>query len=191
MVKYGYARVSSRGQAVDGNSLAAQEEKLKQAGADVVYKDVYTGAKMNRPELQKILDRIQPGDTLIICKLDRLCRTAQEGVKLITELVEQGIIVNILNMGVANLTPMGKLMLNIMAAFAEFEREIIVERLAEGKDVAKQKKNYREGRKRKFSKKKLDSAMELLETHSYSQVEEITGISKATLCREKARRKVV
>lgn len=88
-------------------------------------------------------------------------------------------------MGLVNLTPMGRLLLNILAAFAEFERDTIVERFAEGKAIARQDPSYREGRKKKFTKKKVDAALELLETHSFRQVEEITGISKSTLLRAK------
>lgn len=182
---YGYGRVSSKGQAIYGYGLEAQEDMLRNAGSTVIFKDTYTGTKMDRPELKILLSLLKSGDTLQVCKLDRLCRTAQEGVALVTELVEKGVNVHILNMGLVNLTPMGRLLLNILAAFAEFERDTIVERFAEGKAIARQDPSYREGRKKKFTKKKVDAALELLETHSFRQVEEITGISKSTLLRAK------
>lgn len=182
---YGYGRVSSRGQALYGYGLEVQEDMLKQAGATKIYKDTFTGTRLNRPELEKLLKELKSGDTLIVCKLDRLGRTASDCVQLVTDLVERGITVNILNMGVINLTPLGKLLLTVMAAFAEFERDVIVERFNEGKAIARQDPHYKEGRKKKFTKKKIDMALEMLESKSFRQVEELTGISKSTLLRAK------
>lgn len=182
---YGYGRVSSKGQALYGYGLEVQESMLKEAGATKIYKDVFSGTKKNRPELDKLLLQLKSGDTLIVCKLDRLGRTATDCVELVTDLVERGVTINILNMGIVNLSPMGRLMLNVMAGFAEFERDIIVERFNEGKAIAKQDTNYREGRKKKFTKKKIEMALEMLKSNSYRQVEELTGISKSTLVRAK------
>lgn len=82
-------------------------------------------------------------------------------------------------------TPASKLVRNIFFAFAEFERDMIVERTQEGKEVAKKKPGYREGRPKKYSKAQISHALELLEDHSYTQVEDLTGISKSTLIRAK------
>lgn len=144
---YGYARVSSAGQAIDGNSLESQEETLRAAGATEIFKDVYTGTKAHRPELDKLMAEMQSGDTLVVAKLDRLARSARGGIEIIDSLLERGISVNILNMGVMNNTPTGKLIRTVMLAFAEFERDMIVERTREGKEIARQNPNYREGRK--------------------------------------------
>lgn len=73
---YGYARVSTRGQAKHGNSLEAQEASLRAAGAESLYIDTWTGKKMHRPELDRLLPSLQAGDTLVITKLDRIARTA-------------------------------------------------------------------------------------------------------------------
>ena len=72
-----------------------------------------------------------------------------------------------------------------MLAFAEFERDMIVERTQEGKAIAKQKPDYKEGRPKKFGRKQIELALSLLEENSYKQVEEQTGISKSTLIRAK------
>lgn len=144
---YGYARVSSAGQALDGNSLEAQSELLKANGAQEIFADVFTGTKLHRPELDKLLEKIQPGDTLMVAKLDRIARSASDGMNLIGDLLDRQITVNILNMGVMNNTPTGKLIRNVMLCFAEFERDMIVERTREGKRIASQKPGYREGRK--------------------------------------------
>ena len=103
---------------------------------------------MERPKFTKLLDKLEQGDTLIVCKLDRFARTAAEGSLLVRDLVNRGIKVNILNMGIADNSPMGKLMLTVLLAFAEYERDMIVERLNDGKAEAKAKNpEYREGRK--------------------------------------------
>ena len=96
---YGYARVSSAGQAIDGNSLEAQSELLKANGAQKIFSDVYTGTKLHRPELDKLMAEIQPGDTLIVAKLDRIARSAKNGLELIDQFIDKGVSVNILNMG--------------------------------------------------------------------------------------------
>lgn len=76
---YGYARVSTRGQLNDGNSIESQERQLKENGATEIYSDSYTGAKIGRPELDKLLSILQDGDTLIVTKLDRIARSLSQG----------------------------------------------------------------------------------------------------------------
>ncbi|MBR1508441.1 MAG: recombinase family protein [Eubacterium sp.] len=182
---YGYARVSTRGQARDGNSLEYQEEQLRAAGAEKIYIDTYTGKVSDRPELDKLKKKLQSGDTLVVTKLDRVARSVTAGSELIDELNNRGVKVNILNMGIIDDTPTGKLLRNVMLSFAEFERDLIVQRTQEGKEIAKRKPGYREGRPRKYSKKQLEHAMELLNDYSYKQVSELTGISVSTLARTK------
>ena len=94
----------------------------------------------------------------------------------------------ILNIGRIDNSAVGKLTLTIMLAFAEFERSMILERTAAGKAVAKTKAGYRDGRP-PYKKAVIDNAMELLKTHTYKEVVEITGISRATLARYKQRYK--
>lgn len=145
---YGYARVSTRGQDRHGNSLQDQTEKLMAAGCTKVFADSFTGTKMDRPQFNEVMGLLQPGDTLVVTKLDRFARTAADGAKTIQQLVERGVDVNVLNMGKADNSPMGKLMVQIMLAFSEFERDMIVERTSAGKSVAKANNpEWREGRK--------------------------------------------
>ena len=189
VMKYGYIRVSSPTQAKDGNSLEGQMRLLKENGADVIYSDVFTGTDMERPEFQKLLGKLQPGDTLLATKLDRVSRSASQGIALVDQLLKKGVTLHILNIGSMNDTPTGKLIRNIMFSFAEFERDMIVERMNEGKAIAKMNNpEYREGRRKKYSEKELDGAMELLKNHSYKQVAEMTRISKSTLIRERRAR---
>lgn len=182
---YGYCRVSTHMQAKDGNSLELQEQLLKENGAEEIYSDAFTGTKAHRPELDRLLAVLQPGDKLVITKLDRIARSALQGIELIQSLLDRGITVHVLNMGMLDNTPTGKLIRNIMLAFAEFERDMIVERTQEGKAIARKQSDYREGRPRLYSRKQIQHALELLEDHSYRQVTEMTGISKSTLVRAK------
>lgn len=147
---YGYARVSTTGQARDGNSLEAQDEALKNAGAEKIYSEAFTGTKMNRPQFEALLSEIKSGDRLIVTKLDRIARSATEGFEIIHSLLEKGIEVHVLNMGLLDNTPTGKLITHIMFAFAEFERDMIVERTAEGRAIKRATDpSYREGRPEK------------------------------------------
>lgn len=185
---YGYARVSTKGQAKDGNSLEGQKTELREAGAEIIFSDAFTGTKAHRPELDKLLSQIQEGDKLIVTKLDRIARSVTQGIELVNSLIEKGVTVHILNMGIMDNTPQGKLMRTIMLAFAEFERDMIIERTQEGKEIAKQKPDYKEGRPKKFGRKQIELALSLLEENSYKQVEAKTGISKSTLIRAKKER---
>lgn len=188
-MKFGYARVSTVRQK-DGNSLDDQRVKLLAAGAEEIVVDTFTGTKLDRPEFSKLIGRIQPGDTLYVTKLDRFARTAAEGSTLVQELVSKGITVEILNMGRADNSPMGRLMITVMLAFAEYERDMIIERTQTGKAVAREKGVRVDGRPFKFTPAQMNHAMELLKENSYNQVVSMTGISRSTLLREQNKRKV-
>ena len=145
---YGYARVSSDGQDRYGNSKQGQTEALKAAGCDKVYYEHFTGTKMDRPEFTKLMGELKSGDTLKVTKLDRFARTAADGANKIKELMARGVTVHILNMGLIENTPTGRLMMQILLAFAEFERDNIMERMNEGKAIARANNpEWREGRK--------------------------------------------
>ena len=96
---YGYARVSTAAQGRDGNSLEEQVSALEEYGCQKIVQEAYTGKTMERPEFQRLLMRLQSGDTLVVSKLDRFARTAIEGVQTVRELFERGVRVHILNMG--------------------------------------------------------------------------------------------
>ena len=146
-MKYGYGRVSSPGQQLEGNSLPEQERKLLEAGAEEVILECFTGTTVERPLFSEVLKKLEAGDTLYVTKLDRFARASDAG-KIIAELIDRGVTINILNFGIANNTPTGKLMLNIIFSFAQYERDMIWERTQEGKMAAKAKNpNYKEGRK--------------------------------------------
>lgn len=179
---YGYARVSTKGQAKDGNSLEAQERLLRDNGAVEIYHDAFTGTKVDRPELNKLVSLLVDGDILIVTKLDRLGRSLSKTSELITELIERGITINILNLGVLNNSSMNTLLRNVLLAFAQFERDMIVERTSEGKAICRETKpDWKEGRKvidipdfEKFLKKQKDGTM------TVNECCEKLGISRRT-----------
>ena len=181
----GYARVSTKIQEREGNSLEAQEQLLKAAGAKVVFSESFTGATLDRPQLNELKNALEAGDTLMITKLDRLARSASQGISFIEELLSHGISVHVLNMGLMDNTPTGKLIRSILLAFAEFERDMIVERTQEGRRLS----GHYGGRPRKYKREQLEHALLLLETYSYNQVSSMTGISVSTLYRTKLREK--
>ena len=197
---FGYARVSTTGQARDGNGLEAQEKELREAGAAIIYKDSFTGKSMDRPyfdEMNRILTEravkrqtgeITENDVLVVTRLDRIARTAVEGSSYIDKLLDQRISVNVLNIGLLNNSASGRLIRHVMLAFAEFERDLIIQRTREGKEIARLKEGYREGRPRIYTDEQLSHAMGLLQRGStYREVAEMTGISVSTLTREKKR----
>ena len=180
---YGYMRVSTLGQARDGNSLEVQEQQLRDAGATEIFSDTYTGTKSDRPEFSKLLQVLNDSDTLVVTKIDRFARSASQGCEIVDDLLSRGVKVNILNMGLMDGTPTGKLIRHIMFAFAEFERDMIVERTQSGKVAARARSDYREGRPKKYTKSQLNHALELYEQYPMSVVTQMTGISKSTLMR--------
>lgn len=186
MAIYGYARVSTQSQ-----ELESQLQALELEGATTIFKEKFTGTKMDRPILNELLNTLQPNDKLIITKLDRLARNTKEGIELIESLFARNIKVHVLNVGLLENTSMGKFFLTTLLAVAEMERNLIIERTQEGKMIARQQKDFKEGRPKKFSKKQLDHALELLSSHSYNAVADLTGISKSTLIREVKKRQVV
>lgn len=191
-MEYGYIRVSSKSQA-ENHSLAEQEQAiLEKYPSAEIHREVYTAAKdfNNRVVFNRLIDRLSDGDCLAICKMDRFCRNVREGLNIIDSLLAKGVTVHILNLGVIDNSPIGRLLYTVLLAFAEFERNMIVERTQAGRELARQKDGYIEGRPRKYSNTQLSLAMQLLEKYSYKQVADMTGISKSTLQREKKRQLV-
>lgn len=185
-MKYGYARVSTTSQ-----DLQVQINILKSEGCEILYQEKFTGTKTERKEFNKLFEVLKKGDTLVVTKLDRFARSVRNGIETIKELFEKGVKVHVLNMGLIENTPTGRLIFNIMMSFAEFERDMIVERTQEGKAIARQDPNFREGRPKKYSKKQIEHAIKLKETCTYRQVEELTGISKPTLYRAMKSRGII
>ena len=183
-MKFAYARVSTRKQSRDGNGLEEQITQLKIAGYDELIVEEFTGSTTKRPKLDALIQRLQTGDTLIVTKLDRFARSAAEGLSLINNLLARGVNVFILNMGLIDNTPIGKLITTILLAIAEFERDMIIERTQAGKEIARLKNGFRDGRP-PIDQKRKDFAVDLIlnQHKTYREVVELTGLSKSTLIR--------
>lgn len=194
-MKYGYARVSSRVQMTAGNSLEDQEAQLRQAGCDEIICEQYTGTTMHRPKFDELMEKLQPDDTLAVTKLDRFARTAADGSTLIQQLLEKGVKVHVLNMGLIDSSPIGKVIVNVLLAFAQFERDMIVERTQAGKAIARTRAGFREGRPPIPAARK-DAAVRMVldQRMTYKEAAEAVGISISTLTRairtEKAKRTI-
>lgn len=182
---YGYARVSTRKQLENGNSLEEQVNQLIKQGCEVIYQEQYTGSQMERPEFDKLLQLLQAGDRLVVTKLDRLARNVSQGIDVVKTLFAKGVNVHVLNVGLLEDTTMGNFFLTTLLAVAELERNMIMERTQAGKEIARTKDGFRDGRPNKFTEYQIENAMGLLVHHSYHEVERMTGISKSTLIRAK------
>lgn len=180
----GYVRVSTKGQEAFGTSLDNQMDRVTAAGATEIYRDVITGASMDRPEFDRLKTDLVEGDTVIITAFDRFARTVAEAYAQIETWFNQGVKVHILDLGVIEDNDMGRLIMGIMLVFADFDRRMIINRL-QGARAYKRANDpkYRDGRKLKFTEKQLDMAVDLLKDHSYTEVSGLTGISRSTLTR--------
>lgn len=185
---YGYARVSTKKQ-LSGNSIEEQYSTLKEQGCQEIIVEQYTGKTTDRPELGALMGKMTKGDTLVVTKLDRLARNVVEGVTLVRELLRSGIKVHVLNVGLLDDTPMGNFFITTLLAVAELERSMIMERTQAGKEVAKTKPGFKDGRPR-IAKNRIDAALALVDAgNSYNKVAELTNIGVATLYRARARKK--
>lgn len=181
---YGYIRVSTKKQANEGFSLEQQENEIKDKYDNaIIYKENYTATTIDRPILNELINNLVENDVLVVTKLDRLARNTVEGVEIVQKLFDMGVSVHVLNVGLLENTSMGKFFLTTLLAVAEMERNTIIERTQKGKEVAKTKEGYKDGRPRLYTDVQIKHALDLLETHSYNKVAEMTNISKSTLIR--------
>jgi DNA invertase Pin-like site-specific DNA recombinase len=181
---YGYARVSTKGQELESQLIA-----LKAAGCEQIFQEKITGTKADREEFQKVLALLKEGDKLVVTKLDRFARSTLDAIGTIKELFTRSVAVHILNMGLVENNPAGRLIFNVMSCFAEFERDIILERTATGKVLARERPDFYEGRPPLYKRAQKEHALKLLERHTYTEVEAMTGMSRATLIRARRKQK--
>ena len=175
MTRYGYARVSTLKQ-----DLTEQIDEIKSKGVSQnnIFAEKITGTKSNRPQWLKLMNVVKSGDEIIVTKLDRLGRSLQIILKEIDQLTAKKVTVTVGNMTFDRSTPQGKLMLNIMGSFAEFERDMIVDRM-QGARAYKRKTdpNYREGRKRKITPAMQQAMREYYKTHTQKETAQAFNIS--------------
>jgi DNA invertase Pin-like site-specific DNA recombinase len=175
----GYARVSTQDQNLD-----LQNDALKAAGCEKIYTDKMSGAKTERPGLEKILGIMRKGDTLVVWKLDRLGRSLTHLIKIMTLLNERDVYFKSVQESLDTSTPGGKLIFHVFGALAEFERDIIRERTLAGIAAARARGRVG-GRPRKLSKKQVAMAKNLMKDTSIpiADICKTLGVSKATLYR--------
>jgi DNA invertase Pin-like site-specific DNA recombinase len=157
MASFGYARVSTRDQ-----DLSGQVAELEAAGCAKAYREKISGAKTDRAELGKVLRVLQPGDVLVVTRLDRLARSTRDLLNVIASITERGAGFRSLKDAWADTTtPHGKLMLTVLGGLAEFERSLIVARTGEGRKRA-QERGVRFGRPRKLTPHQRQEALSRL-----------------------------
>lgn len=134
MAVIGYARVSTRGQ-----KLEAQLKALKDAGVedDHLFKEKASAGKGDRPQLDAMLKHARKGDTVVVTKLDRIARSTKHLLEIAETLQQKSVTLSILNLNLDTSTATGKMMLTMLGAIAQFERELMLERQAEGFEIAK------------------------------------------------------
>lgn len=147
-MKYGYIRVSTKEQQRNGNSLPDQKNSILDRYTDAIIVKEASSAAKDRPIFEALVEKMVEGDLLIVTKLDRFSRSTIEGLQSVDKLMAKGVSVHILNFGLVENTPIGRLILTQLLAIAEYERSMIVERTTTGrKQKRKTDSNYKEGRK--------------------------------------------
>ena len=181
---FGYARVSTEAQNLD-----RQLDALEKYGVDKIYNEKMTGTKRDRPELEKILERMTEGDTVVIESLSRLGRSTKDLIELVELFDKRGVHLVSLKEQIDTTTSTGKLLFTLMSAIAQFERDVIADRTREGLKAAQARGHF--GGRPRFDEEKVRQAIKLYNTGEYSlrEIEELTGVKKGTLYRSLKRLK--
>ena len=174
--RIGYVRVSSVGQNTD--------RQLDGIELDRTFTDKATGSTTNRPALDDLLGFVRDGDTVIVHSMDRLARNLDDLRRIVRELTDRGVVVEFVKehltfSGAAS--PMNNLLLSVMGAFADFERELIRERQAEGIAKAKQKGVYRGRRRTLTAEQVVDLRQRVDAGESKAQLAREFGINRGTV----------
>lgn len=186
MTTYGYVRTSTSDQLAD-----LQHRAMADAGipANHVYADEgVSGTHASRPRLDALLDRLEAGDEVVAWKLDRMGRNTRNVLDLIGTIIDRGATFRSLTEGITTTGPMGRAMLTIMSAFAQLERDTIVERTRAGLEVARSKGKVG-GRPSVIDERRLGRIRKLVASgdHTRAEIAEMVGISQATLYRALAK----
>lgn len=180
MAILGYARVSTSDQSLD-----RQKDELNASGAEMIYAEVGSGKKgADRPQWDELLRSLRKGDTLMVSELSRLGRSTSQLSALADDLSERKVSLKILNLGIDTGTPAGKLVYSIIAAVAEMERDLLIERTNSGL-AASRARGRKGGRKREFSPAAVRKAQDRYDEGnlSVSEIARLAGVSRQTLYR--------
>ncbi|MBO0946970.1 recombinase family protein [Fibrella forsythiae] len=175
---FGYARVSAADQNLD-----TQLDALQRAGCHEIFQDKITGVSTSRPALDQMLTKLRPGDTVMVARFTRLGRSRDHLITLMRDFLQQGIRFQALDLGVDSSTPAGKLVLDIFAALAEYDRESINERTRAGRELAKAQGKHM-GRPAGINQEKLAKIKAAVSKGlSTSEIVSLTGMAKTTVKR--------
>ena len=173
---FGYARVSTEQQSLD-----RQLDMLEKYGVDKIYNEKMTGTKRNRPELDKLLERLTEGDTVVVESLSRLGRSTKDLIWLMETFNSKGVNLVSLKESIDTTSSTGKLLFTLMSALAQFERDVIADRTREG--LASARARGRNGGRPPIDSDKIRKALKLYRSGEYSvkEITELTGVRKSTL----------
>lgn len=175
----GYARVSTLEQKLD-----RQLDNLKEKGCERIYQEKITGTKDHRPELEKMLEALRPGDTLVIDSFSRLSRSTKSLLEMVEKLNEMNVNLVSIKEQLDTTTATGKLMLTMLSALSQFERDLLAERTLDGLKAAKAR-GHQGGRPKAGNEKMKSKAIALYNANTMTnkEIAEIAGVSTATLSR--------
>ncbi|WP_026859550.1 recombinase family protein [Jeotgalicoccus psychrophilus] len=178
MAKIGYARVSTQDQNLD-----SQIDMLKDYGCNRIFSEKVSGRKYKRTELDKCLDYMREGDTLVITKLDRLGRTTKQLIELSQHLEDNEIDLEIVDMNINTNDAMGKMFFTMMSAFAELEANLLSERTKKG--LASARARGRTGGRPGINENKKDMIKSLYNSKEYTgeEIAKMAGVSRGTVYR--------
>jgi DNA invertase Pin-like site-specific DNA recombinase len=179
---FGYARVSTADQNLD-----TQIDALTKAGCEQIFQEKITGISTSRPALDEMLSLLRPGDTVIVARFFRLGRNRDHLITLVSALTQQGVIFKALDLGIDTGSISGKLVINLFAALAEYDRESILEKTRAGQLLARQKGKHcgRPAGINEENFKKVKMAYE--KGFSVAETVELTKISESTVKRYRKR----
>ncbi|MGI6091107.1 MAG: recombinase family protein [Saccharofermentanales bacterium] len=173
---FGYARVST-----DQQSLDRQIKILQQYNCDKIYQEKVSGVAKTRKELDMLLEVLREGDVLVVESFSRLARSLKDLLNIVSKLESRGVAIISDKEKFDMTTSTGKLMFNVFAALAEFERDLIIERTNEGLSAARSRGKH--GGRPKLDKNIIDQALVLYDSGKYTvkEIAEIVGIGRSTI----------
>lgn len=181
---YGYARVSTKKQ-----DLSRQLDLLNEYNCNEILTEKMSGTKSNRPQLERLKDKVRSGDVIVVESFSRLGRSTKDLIDLVNYFEEKEVKIISHKEQFDTTTPQGKLMMTVFQAFSQFERDLIVERTKEGLESARAR--GRKGGRPRVDERDIDRAIALYDTEQYSvqEIESMTRISRSTLYRYLSKRK--
>lgn len=174
----GYARVST-----DAQDFENQRELLKLAGCSRIFAEKISGARRQRPELERLLDHLRPGDLVVVTRLDRLARSTRDLLDVAERIQDAGAgLKSLAEPWADTTTPAGRMVMTVFAGIAEFERSLIIERTRSGREAAKAR-GVRFGRPSALTDEQLALARDLQNTKPMAEIARVLGVHRSTLYR--------